>query len=164
MMAEYWHFAEGIDETESRTFLETSPEPEMIHHLEIEARDFVNGGKASANIKILLKRLGVDSKILRRVAIASYEAEINIIAHSYGGTITANIYGDRVYIILQDQGPGVENLDKAMTPGWSTADEQVREMGFGAGLGLPNIKKNSDVMHIVSAKGENTRLEVIIYF
>ncbi len=163
-MAEHWHFSEGIDEAEAREFLENPPEPEMTHHLGIEARDFVHGGKASADIKMLLKRLGVDSKILRRVAIASYEAEINIIAHSHGGTISANIYSDRVYIILLDRGPGVENLDKAMTPGWSTADEQVREMGFGAGLGLPNIQKNSDVMHIVSAKGKNTRLEVLIYF
>ena len=163
-MSEYWHYAEERDPNEARTFLEIPPEPEMTHHLDIEARDFVNGGKASANIKMLLKRLGVDSKILRRVAIASYEAEINIIAHSYGGTITANIYGDRVYILLQDQGPGVENIEKAMTPGWSTADEQVREMGFGAGLGLPNIQKNSDVMHIVSAKGEKTKLEILIYF
>ncbi|HPR17252.1 MAG TPA: ATP-binding protein [Candidatus Cloacimonadota bacterium] len=151
-------------EEKARAFFAETPKPEIMQNFEIRERDFVSAGVASAQIKYALKRLGVPSEILRRTAIAAYEAEINVTAHSKGGSVTSNIYSDCVYLIFKDCGPGMEDIEQSMTPGYSTADEMVREMGFGAGLGLPNIKKNSDVLHIVSERGKNTVLEIIIYY
>ena len=138
--------------------------PELTLNYEIKVRDFVNTGNASADIKLTLKRLGVISPILRRVAISSYEAEINITAHSQGGNIICNVYPEFVHIQFKDKGPGLKDIEQAMIPGWSTADEAVREMGFGAGLGLPNIKKNSDYLHIVSAENSPTLVEILIFY
>lgn len=162
-MAEYWNISEEHHE-EAKSFFMHAPEPEMSLNFEIAEKDFTNAGKGSAELKNFLKRLGVNPEILRRVAVASYEAEINIAAHSVGGTMKSYIYPEFVYVTFNDTGPGIENIEQAMTPGWSTADELVREMGFGAGLGLPNIKKNTDVMHLKSEKGKPTKLEIIVYF
>lgn len=162
-MAEYW-FARPEVEEEAQSFLASPPEPEMSLDFDIPLRDFVNAGNASAKIKSFLKKLGVAPPILRRAAVSSYEAEINVTAHSKGGTLRAMIYTDRVYLVFQDTGPGMRDINQAMTPGWSTADEQVREMGFGAGMGLPNIKKNSDAVRIVSAENASTTLEILIYY
>ncbi|MBP7563560.1 MAG: ATP-binding protein, partial [Candidatus Cloacimonetes bacterium] len=154
-MAEYWNIVESI-QARHDSFLQEKPEPEMSISYEVGHKDFINSGKASSEIKLMLKRLGVNPEILRRVAIASYEAEINITAHSLGGKIICNIYLNCVHIVFNDSGPGIKSIEKALEPGWSTADDLVREMGLGAGLGLPNIKKNSDVMHIDSEEGKNT--------
>ncbi len=162
-MAEYWFFHPKF-EVKARAFLAELPEPEVVHNFQIEKLDFVSAGTASSQIKLALKRLGVAGEILRRCAIATYEAEINVTAHSCGGTVNSNIYPDCIYLQFQDEGPGLEDIEQCMTPGFSTADDSIREMGFGAGLGLPNIKKNSDVLHIISEKGKNTLLEIIIYF
>jgi anti-sigma regulatory factor (Ser/Thr protein kinase) len=144
--------------------LAVSTKPEMTLEFEIQENDFVNSGKGSAELKLTIKRLGVDPVVMRKVAVAAYEAEINITAHSRGGSMISNIFPDYVHIIFQDKGPGIEDLTKAMTPGFSTATDLVREMGFGAGLGLPNIERNSDIMKLDSAKNESTRLDVIIFF
>ncbi len=133
-------------------------------NFDIKKYDFVNTGNASSSIKFTLKRLGVDSAILRRIAIASYEAEINVTSHTEGGKVFGNIYKDFVQILFIDNGPGIDDIEKCMQPGYSTADDIVREMGFGAGLGLPNIKKNADVLIIESEPKNHTELEIVIYF
>jgi len=162
-MAEYWNINPQY-ETAVKHFLANKPEAEVTLEFEIGVRDFVNSGKGSAEVKNVLKRLGIDPTILRRIAVASYEAEINVTAHSNGGHMTSCVYDDLVYIRFVDKGPGISDIEQAMVPGWSTADDLVREMGFGAGLGLPNIKKNSDVMHITSEYGDSTALEIMIFY
>jgi len=162
-MAEYWNISPGL-EAKAKAFLSAKPEADVNLDFEIGVKDFVNAGKGSAEVKNVLKRLGVDPVVLRRIAVASYEAEINVTAHSNGGIMHSYIYADLVYIRFEDKGPGIADIEQAMVPGWSTADELVREMGFGAGLGLPNIQKNSDLLHIESVAGGSTTLEVIIYY
>lgn len=162
-MAEYWNINPDY-ETAARNFLNNRSEAEVTQEFEIGVKDFVNAGKGSAEVKNVLKRLGIDPAILRRVAVASYEAEINVAAHSNGGKMYSFIYDDLVYIRFEDKGPGIADIEQAMIPGWSTADELVREMGFGAGLGLPNIKKNSDLLHITSESGGTTTLELMVFY
>lgn len=162
-MAEYWNIREGYED-QVRSHLAKPPSSDVTLESLIPEKDFSIAGKGSAEVKNLLKRLGVNSEILRRVAVAAYEAEINVAAHSHGGIMTSHIYDDLIHIIFQDKGPGIADIEQAMIPGFSTADDLVREMGFGAGLGLPNIKKNSDALHIVSAGGGSTTLEILIYF
>ncbi|HOD17720.1 MAG TPA: ATP-binding protein [Candidatus Cloacimonadota bacterium] len=162
-MADYWNIVPAFEER-AKKFLANKPEAEVTLQFEIECKDFVNAGKGSAELKNVLKRLGIDSAVIRRVAVASYEAEINVAAHSVGGTMFSYVYDDLVYIKFVDKGPGISNIEQAMLPGWSTADELVREMGFGAGLGLPNIQKNSDLLHIISDAGKNTMVEIIIFY
>ena len=117
---------------------------------EITANDFPAAGEASAKIKSILKRIGIESSTIRRVTIAAYEAEMNIIIHSHGGTMTLQISPGSIRLCCTDTGPGISNIDDAMTEGFSTAPENIRTMGFGAGMGLPNIKKNSDSFDISS--------------
>ncbi len=124
--------------------------------------DFSTAGEASSNIKKVLKLLGIDSKIIRRASIAIYEAEINIAIHSYGGKIILYVQENSIKIIALDKGPGINNIDLAMKEGFSTATHEIREMGFGAGMGLPNIKKCSDEFSITSESGKYTRLEIAI--
>lgn len=162
-MAEYWHIRPGFEELVRKHF-DQAPEADVTLQAEIPEKDFNSAGQGSAEVKNLLKRLGVDPEILRRVAVAAYEAEINVAAHSNGGAMTSRIHPDLIHLVLQDNGPGIADIEQAMTPGYSTADDMVRELGFGAGLGLPNIKKNADALHISSAEGDSTRLEIIIYF
>ena len=127
----------------------------------IEGNDFMVAGAASNNIKNTLKMLGIDSGICRRVAIITYEAEINLVIHAGGGMLKAEIYEDHVVLIAEDQGPGIADISKAMTEGFTTASDQAREMGFGAGMGLPNIKRNSDVFNIESEVGVGTKVKAI---
>lgn len=116
---------------------------------EVAKDDFANAGKVSSNIKALLKQIGIPSDVLRRIAVACYEAEINMIIHSDGGQITLDIKEDgQILLNFIDQGPGISDLEKALTQGWSTASTQAREFGFGAGMGLPNIKRVSDQFDI----------------
>jgi len=162
-MAEYWH--KNPERVEAiNKYLESQPEAEVILYGEIAEMDFVNAGKGSSDVKNTLKRLGVDPDTLRRIAVAAYEAEINVAAHSRGGKMTSMIFDDMIHIIYEDEGPGIADIEQAMTPGFSTADDLVREMGFGAGQGLPNIKKNADALHIQSEAGCPTTVDIITYF
>lgn len=117
----------------------------------IVRNDFVTAGKSSSDIKGNLKAIGIDSKIIRKIAIISYEAEMNIVIHSLGGELHCDIYEDKIVIVSEDIGPGIPDIEKAMTEGFSTAPDNVRELGFGAGMGLPNIKRYSDEFEIASS-------------
>lgn len=125
--------------------------------------DYANAGKVSTHVKGVLKQLAIPSDILRRIAVACYEAEINMIIHSFGGEIMLEISDEgNVYLSFNDNGPGIENVEKALTPGYSTASKKAREFGFGAGMGLPNIKRVSDSFELnTSSKG--TRLRIGFY-
>jgi len=116
----------------------------------IKKNDFVAAGKSSSDIKRNLKAIGIDPKIVRKIAIISYEAEMNIVIHSLGGKLHCDIYEEKIIIISEDDGPGIPDIEKAMTEGFSTASDNVRELGFGAGMGLPNIKGYSDSFEITS--------------
>ena len=113
-------------------------------------------GDVSARIKQHMKRLGVPAAVMRCVSVCTYEAEINLVIHSDGGQIDFEIAEDRITVRAKDVGPGIPDIDKAMTEGWSTATNEVRNMGFGAGMGLPNMKRNADGFDIVSAVGTGT--------
>lgn len=125
--------------------------------------NFTTAGEASSNIKKMLKLLGIDSKKIRNASIAAYEAEMNIAIHSKGGKIIFLIEEDHIQIIAEDNGPGIADIELAMKEGFSTATSEIREMGFGAGMGLPNIRKCSDEFDIESKLGEFTRVTVTIY-
>ncbi len=131
---------------------------------EIEGGDFSSAGKASSDIKKTLKQLNIDPQIIRRIAIALYEAEVNVVAHAYKGVMQVDLDPQKIKIVLNDKGPGIENIEKAMQEGFSTASDEVRQMGFGAGMGLPNIKKNTDEMLLTSVPGKGTRLEIMVRF
>lgn len=133
-------------------------------HYEIIKGDFIKAGEASSSIKRAFLQLGIKNEIIKRVCISCYEAEMNIVIHSLGGFLELYIYSDRVKIIAEDRGPGIENIALAMKEGYSTASEKIREMGFGAGMGLPNMKKSSDVFDIESKEGFHTRVIMIINF
>lgn len=130
----------------------------------IEGNDFMVAGAASNNIKNTLKMLGIASDICRRVAIITYESEINLVIHAGGGILQAIISEDHVDLVAKDEGPGIPDISKAMIEGYSTATEEAREMGFGAGMGLPNIKRNCDEFDIESAIGKGTTLKCVVYF
>ena len=120
--------------------------------------DDMTAGDVSARIKRHMKRLGVPAAVMRRVSVCTYEAEINLVIHSDGGQIDFEIAEDRITVRASDVGPGIPDIDKAMTEGWSTATNEVRNMGFGAGMGLPNMKRNADGFDIVSAVGVGTHI------
>ena len=132
----------------------------MRFDYQIKGSDFVNAGKASSAVKGILKQLDVPAPLIKRVVVALYETEVNVAAHAYEGAIEVEIESDMIRIVVTDRGPGIEDIDQAMQAGFSTASREVREMGFGAGMGLPNIKKNSDSFHIESKPGEGTRVEI----
>ena len=123
---------------------------------EISGTDFANAGGASSDFKIVLKKLGVPMDVIRRIAIAMYEAEINTVIHGKGGVCEAEILPDRIEIVFSDHGPGIENVELAMQEGYSTAPDRVRELGFGAGMGLPNIQKYTDDLKIEPNEGGGT--------
>jgi len=129
----------------------------------IEGRDFVHAGKASTEIKSILKSLGVDPVVVRRVAIAAYEAEMNVVMYAEHATMTFSVTPEVVHLVVEDRGPGIGDINLAMQEGWSTATHEMREMGFGAGMGLPNIKKNADEFTVRSEVGKGTRLEITIH-
>ena len=125
---------------------------------QVRQGDFATAGEASASIKRILKKLGVDSAIVKMVAVASYEAELNLIIHSYGGKLTLEVESGELRLVSEDTGPGIENIALAMKEGYSTAPESVRTMGFGAGMGLPNIKRHCHAFSIESTPGVGTKI------
>ncbi len=127
----------------------------------VAAMDFVTAGEASAQIKRMLKKLGVDPGVIRRLAIACYEAEINLVIHSDGGKLMLELNPDNVTLISEDVGPGIPDIDLAMSEGYSTASDDVRMMGFGAGMGLANMARNADHFNIESRVGEGTKIEMV---
>jgi CBS domain-containing protein len=135
----------------------------LVFGYRVAARDFARAGEASSGLKRTLGRLGIPPPIIRRVAVATYEAEINVVVYTDGGEIVAEVRPDRIKIEVMDKGPGIPDVELAMQPGYSTAPEWVREMGFGAGMGLPNIKACADKMDLQSTVGVGTHLTIIIY-
>lgn len=125
--------------------------------------DFTHAGTASSELKSILIRLGISQDFARRAAIAAFEAEMNVIIHALAGTMHYVITEEDVRVTITDMGPGIEDIELAMKEGYSTAPARVREMGWGAGMGLPNIRRNADILRIDSVVGEGTTLEIIIY-
>ena len=130
----------------------------ILETFDVERGAFETAGEASATIKRTLKRLGVDAGILRRVAVATYEVDLNLIIHSLGGRLELAVDENWVRVTSSDRGPGIPDIDKAMTEGYSTAPEDVRTLGFGAGMGLPNMKRNADDFSIASEVGVGTTI------
>ena len=136
----------------------------MHFEYKVEGGDFTSAGYASSQVKKMLKQLGIDPAVIKRVVVALYEAEVNIVAHAYRGDIHADISGSGIRLMLIDEGPGIPDLERAMTRGFSTATPEVREMGFGAGMGLPNISENADKFSIDTQPGKGTTLNIEIMF
>jgi anti-sigma regulatory factor (Ser/Thr protein kinase) len=134
----------------------------LQQNFEIRGKDFSNAGSISVKIKEMLKELGIAPSIIRKAAIAAYEAEMNVVLYANRGTLNLNVARERIEIDVEDEGIGIENIELAMQEGYSTATEEMREMGFGAGMGLPNIKRNSDAFEISSEVGKGTKLRIII--
>ena len=137
-------------------------EPLFIQRFEIEGRDFTNAGKASTTLKSILRDIGVSPPVVRRAAIAAYEAEMNVVLYARKGSMELRVSPSEIRIMIHDQGAGIPDIGLAMQEGYSTASEEIREMGFGAGMGLPNIKKNADRLDVTSTGGVGTRLEIRI--
>ncbi|HQD50523.1 MAG TPA: anti-sigma regulatory factor, partial [Defluviitaleaceae bacterium] len=135
----------------------------MKLNFEVDGDDFLLAGEASSQVKKVLKQLGVASDIIRRIAIAMYEAEINMVLHANGGMVDVDISPEKIYIVFQDTGPGIEDIELAMQEGYSTASDKIRELGFGAGMGLRNMKRYSDDLKITSELGKGTKVEIIVY-
>ncbi len=134
----------------------------ILLHYDVPGDDFTRAGEASGAVKGKLKQLGFRPDVIRRVAIAMYEGEINMVIHAGGGTADIQIDPDRVSVVLTDHGPGIPDLELAMQEGYSTATETVRNLGFGAGMGLPNIKKYTDELVIDTAPGEGTCMRMTV--
>lgn len=132
------------------------------HSYEIRGMDFINAGRVSSAIKETLKSLGVPAAIIRRMAIASFEAEMNVVCYAEEADCELIVTNDFIKVVFDDRGKGIADVDLAMKEGYSTATDLIREMGFGAGIGLPNIKKNSDRMKIESVPGKGTRIEFLV--
>ena len=128
----------------------------------ISGGDFTHAGEVSCEIKDLLKELGIQTPDVRRAAIVSYEAEMNVIMYAHEADLDLTVTPEAVLIVVDDRGPGIPDIEMAMTDGWSTATPEMRELGFGAGMGLPNMKRNSDGFRITSTVGRGTRLEMTI--
>jgi serine/threonine-protein kinase RsbT len=127
----------------------------------IQGGDFINGGDASCQIGTILKEVGVDPDLILRSTVAAYEAEMNVVIYARHGTMHFSIDTAQIVLKVEDEGPGIENVELAMQEGYSTATAEVREMGFGAGMGLPNIKRNADVFNLDSTVGKGTQLEIV---
>jgi len=130
--------------------------------LEVKGWDFTNAGRASLMVKNYLKEIGVSDTIIKRVAIVCYEAEMNVVLYADEGVVDFKVTPDKIILVIEDKGPGIPNLKLALKEGFSTATDEIRDMGFGAGMGLPNIKKNSDIFNIESEAGKGTKLSIQI--
>ena len=134
----------------------------IVLQYHVSADDFTRAGEASSDVKGKLKQLGISPEAVRKVAIAMYEGEINMVIHADGGTATVDIGLSDITITLADQGPGIPDIDQAMQAGYTTAGEVARDLGFGAGMGLPNMKKYSDEMDIQSTVGVGTTVTMVV--
>jgi len=130
----------------------------------IQGGDFTHAGHPSSEVKKILKQLAIDGKTIKNIVIALYEAEVNVVAHAWKGTVNVEIDENKITIWVIDEGPGIPDVELAMQPGFSTASSKVREMGFGAGMGLPNIKKNTDKLQIETEVGKGTKVKMVNYF
>ena len=137
-------------------------EPLQFHY-DVAGGDFSSAGEASVQVKKLLRKMGFPPELIRRISIAMYEGEINMVIHANGGRIDVEVAPDRIDMILADPGKGIADIDQAMQEGWSTAPDEVRSLGFGAGMGLPNMKKYSDEMRIDSTVGVGTTVYMTVY-
>jgi len=137
--------------------------PLLVEKFLIHGNDFEHGGDVAAQVKALLKQLGVSPDTVRRLSIANFEAEMNVIMYALDGEFVLQVFADAIRVTLTDRGPGIPNIELAMQEGWSTATPEMRARGFGAGLGLPNIKRNSDEFEINSTVGSGTTLRYGIY-
>ena len=135
----------------------------LHYHYQVPGDDVTRAGEASGAVKSTLKKMGISPQVVRRVAIAMYEGEINLVIHGGGGEIDVDIDGEKVTMVLADHGPGIPDIAKAMEEGWSTAPDNVRSLGFGAGMGLPNMKKYTDEMNIDSTVGVGTTVTMVVY-
>lgn len=131
---------------------------ELVFRFVVEGDDFTSAGQASVQVKKNLRQLGVDAEITRKVSIAMYEGEINMVIHAGGGIAEVKVCEEYIEIVLEDHGPGIKDIEQAMQAGYSTATDNIRSLGFGAGMGLPNMKKYTDSMHIESTVGVGTRI------
>ena len=130
----------------------------LIFRFDVLGNDFTSAGQASVQVKKNLRQLGLDAEIIRRVSIAMYEGEINMVIHAGGGNAEVLVYEDRIEIVLSDHGPGIANVEMAMQEGYSTAPDNIRSLGFGAGMGLPNMRRYTDSMQIESTVGVGTKV------
>lgn len=135
----------------------------LTFHFDVDGENFTSAGQASVQIKKNLRQLGIDPEIIRKVSIAMYEGEINMVIHAGGGEIDVEITESEIIMTLADKGPGIENIELAMSEGYSTAPDNIRSLGFGAGMGLPNIKKYTDEFSIDTKVGEGTTLNLKVY-
>ena len=131
-------------------------------HFDVAGGDFVEAGTASGNVKKVLNQIGISPAAIRRAAIAMYEGEINMVIHADGGTADVEVTPEKIKIVLSDNGPGIKDISMAMREGFSTASQEARDMGFGAGMGLPNMKRYTDTMDIKSEIGVGTTVEMTI--
>ena len=134
----------------------------LTFHFDVDGEDFTSAGQASVQVKKNLRRLGIPPEIIRQVSIAMYEGEINMVIHAGGGEADVIVSEDKIEIILADKGPGIADVNLAMQEGYSTATDQVRSLGFGAGMGLPNMKRYTDEMTIDSVVGEGTTIKMVV--
>ena len=131
-------------------------------HFVVDGEDFTSAGQASVQVKKNLRKLGIPPEIIRKISIAMYEGEINMVIHADGGDADVLVFEDRIVMILTDRGPGIADVEKAMQEGFSTAPDNVRTLGFGAGMGLPNMKRYTDDMQITSVVGEGTTITMTV--
>ncbi|MEE8416326.1 MAG: ATP-binding protein [Desulfobacterales bacterium] len=129
----------------------------------IKKKDFIRAGEASIQTKVLLKSLNLDSALIRRVAICGYEGEMNVVMHGGDGVLSLRVDTDQLTLNISDNGPGIEDIARAMQKGFSTALDEYREMGFGAGMGLPNMEKNADQIEVESEIGKGTRVRMVFF-
>ena len=134
----------------------------LIFRFEVDGDDFTSAGQASVQVKKNLRQIGIDPETIRRVSIAMYEGEINMVIHANGGSADVEVYPDRVVIILADKGPGIADVELSMQAGYSTAPDNIRSLGFGAGMGLPNMKKYTDEMTIDTEVGVGTTVTMVV--
>ncbi len=135
----------------------------IIKKYEIDGDDFTTAGEASSEVKRMLRQLGLPADFIRRVSVAMYEGEINTVIHAGGGTAEVSVEGDRVRVVLIDQGPGIADVELAMKEGFTTAPDSIRALGFGAGMGLPNMKRYSDNITVESTVGVGTKVSMDFY-
>ena len=138
--------------------------PSIHYQYTVDGKDFTRAGEASSSLKQTLKIMNLDADVIRRCAIAMYEGEINMVIHADGGVIDVDIYPDQIIMELKDHGPGIPDVELAMQEGYSTANEDILNLGFGAGMGLPNMKRSSDEMKIDTEPGVGTTVTMTIYF